>query len=110
MLRAARKLLTDGARIAFCEPNGLNPLFYLQISLTPGMSWRGEPGILRMRPGWVLPALERAGYDMLQQTSYGFLPPALACRRWGRALELHLERWSAVACLRAYRVFSGRAR
>ena len=44
-LGAARSVLAGGGQVAFCEPNAFNPLIYLQVTWTPGMSWKGEPGI-----------------------------------------------------------------
>jgi cyclopropane fatty-acyl-phospholipid synthase-like methyltransferase len=37
---AAYAGLKPGGRMAFAEPNPWNPLFPVQIALTPGMSWR----------------------------------------------------------------------
>ena len=41
-MRSSR-VLRPGGRVAFCEPVAWNPLYYLQIALTPGMSFSGEP-------------------------------------------------------------------
>jgi SAM-dependent methyltransferase len=48
---AAYRGLKPGGRMAFAEPNPWNPLFPVQITLTPGMSWRAEAGIYRLFPG-----------------------------------------------------------
>ena len=61
--RALARLLRPAAPLAFCEPNGWNPLFYAQIALTPGMTWKGDGGIRHMRASVVLPALRRAGFE-----------------------------------------------
>ena len=50
-LRAMRDLARPGGRIVFLEPNPLNPLYYLQMLVVPGMSWSGDKGILTMREG-----------------------------------------------------------
>src|SRR5205823_232831 len=41
-LASMARLLRPGGRFAFVEPNAFNPLYYLQIAATPGMSFRGE--------------------------------------------------------------------
>jgi SAM-dependent methyltransferase len=105
---AIARVLQPGAPVAFCEPNGLNPLFYVQIAVTPGMTWKGDGGVRHMRPSIVLPAMRRAGFTDARCTRYGFVPPALAARPAGRMLERWLERRRALGPLRAFQVFSGR--
>ena len=101
-------VLRPGAPVAFCEPNGWNPLFYLQIMVTPGMTWKGDGGVRHMRPPVVLRAMERAGFEELRCARYAFLPPALSARRAGRRLEQWLEKRRVLEPLRAFQVFSGR--
>ena len=55
-------LLRPGGRAAFLEPNPLFAGYYVQVALTPGMSWRGEGGILRMRPRLLQGAAGAAGW------------------------------------------------
>jgi SAM-dependent methyltransferase len=106
--RALARLLRPGAPLAFCEPNGWNPLFYAQIALTPGMTWKGDGGIRHMLPSVVLSAMRRAGFVDARCGRYGFLPPALAGHPAGRAFERALESASALEPLRAFQVFSAR--
>lgn len=101
-------VLRPGAPVAFCEPNGWNPLFYVQIAVTPGMTWKGDGGVRRMRPAVVLAAMRRAGFADVGCARYGFLPPALVRRRAGRALERWLERRRVLEPVRAFQVFTGR--
>jgi SAM-dependent methyltransferase len=105
---AIARVLKPGAPAAFCEPNGWNPLFYAQIALTPGMTWKGDGGVRHMRPSVVLPAMARAGLTNRRCARYGFVPPALAARPAGRALERWLERRRPLDPVRAFQVFSGR--
>jgi SAM-dependent methyltransferase len=107
-LRSLAAVLEPGARVAFCEPNGLNPLFYLQILLSPGMTWRGDGGIRHMTPGKVLRALERCGFVDLKSHRYGLFPPALTNLPGGVALEGGLERLPLPPVTWAWQVFSGR--
>lgn len=74
------RVLRPGARVAFAEPNAWNPSFYLQILLTPGMTWRGDGGVARMRPGVLRPAFESAGFEAVRIDRYGLFPPALGNR------------------------------
>jgi SAM-dependent methyltransferase len=85
-------LLKPGGRIAFLEPNAFNPLYYLQVTLTPGMRWRGDKGLVHMRPSVLFPAMAAAGLTDLAQSRFGFFPPVLANRPWGARLERLLER------------------
>ena len=101
-------VLKPGARIAFCEPNGWNPLFYLQILVTPSMTWRGERGLPRMTPRSVLGAMARQGFTDLDAKRYGFFPPFLVNMTAGRKLESFLEKSRMLRPLRAFQVFSGR--
>jgi hypothetical protein len=85
-------LLRPGGRAVFCEPHAWNPGFYAQILLTPGMRWRAERGILRMRRAVLDRALRAASLDPLPASSYGLLPPIVVRHRAGAALERRLER------------------
>jgi SAM-dependent methyltransferase len=107
LARGVARVLAPGARVAFCEPNAFNPAFYLQVLLTPGMTWEGEKGIARMRPGVLLPAFAEAGFEDLAIERYGLFPPALANRRAGAAVEELLERLPPLAPVLAFQVLSG---
>jgi SAM-dependent methyltransferase len=107
-LRAAASLVKPGGRVAFLEPNPYNPLYYVQMLVSPGMSWQGERGILNMRPRSVLDAMEHAGLDGLRVSRFGFLPPAVVNRPRGAALEARLERVRALGPLLAFQLFGGR--
>jgi len=100
-------VLRPGANVAFCEPNAFCPLFYAQILLTPGMTWRGDGGVTRMRRKTVLGAMSRAGFGNLQLRRFGFLPPAIVNRRGGITVEDALQKIRFLEPLRAFSVFSG---
>ena len=86
-----RRLVKPGGRIVFLEPNAYNPLFYLQVLLTPGMTWSGDRGIFDMRPGLLSSAAAQAGLERTALRRFGFFPPFLANVPWGRRLESLLE-------------------
>lgn len=108
-MRGVRTVLRPGGRASFCEPNPLFPGYYAQITLTPGMTWQGDGGILRMRQGLLRRAASDAGLEDFRTTRFGAFPPALANRATGRRVESWVERvpgWSRVA---AFQLFSARA-
>lgn len=108
VFRGLRGLLAERGKLAFCEPNAFNPLVYLQVTFTPGMSWRGEPGVPRMRRGAVFPALRRHGFVDLRSELYGALPPVMANTRLGAAVERGIERLRPLRPLLAHRTFTAR--
>ncbi len=91
--RGMARVLRPSGRFAFLEPNPLNPLYYVQIAVTPGMSWEGDGGIVHMRPRSVFAALEAAGFHRCAVERFGFFPPFVAETRLGASLERVLERF-----------------
>ena len=77
------KLLKPKGRVIFLEPNPYCPLFYLQITLSPGMSWKAERGILDLTPQNTAQRLEAAGFVNPRMHRFGILPPFLRNRRGG---------------------------
>jgi SAM-dependent methyltransferase len=108
VLRGVREAMRPGGRVAFCEPRAENPLYYLQIALTPRMRWAAERGIVRMRPSIVLPALAKAGFVDGRTSTYGFFPPHVTNRPVGARLEDALGRFDALRAMHAFRIFSAR--
>ncbi|MBI5510385.1 MAG: class I SAM-dependent methyltransferase [Deltaproteobacteria bacterium] len=88
---ALHRLLKPGGRAVFCEPNGLNPLFYLQILLSPRMTWRGDGGVRHMRPGVVERGMRAAGFVDVRTARFGLFPGMLLKNALGRRLEAALE-------------------
>lgn len=102
-LSSARAALRPGGRAVFLEPNPLFVGYYAQIALTPGMTWRGERGILNMTSRNLERAARSAGFDRFEQRVFGAAPPALANRSWGRRLESAFESlpgWGHVGAFR----------
>ncbi len=104
---AMARLLKPGGRIAFLEPNPLNPLYYFQILFTPRMTWRGERGLVRMRPHVIARAAELAGLKRVTWTRFGFFPPFLANRTWGSKLERVIERVPLWRAFLPFQIFKG---
>jgi SAM-dependent methyltransferase len=87
-----RRLLRPGGRAVFVEPNPYNPLFYIQIAVTPGMTWQGDRGIIRMRRCPIANAIAAAGLTRFALRRFGFFPPFLANRPAGARVERVLEK------------------
>lgn len=87
----AAKLARPGGRVAFLEPNPLNPLYYVQITLTPEMRWKGEKGMFKMRDRILHPVMSRAGLTGITTRRFGFLPPFVTNLPFGERLESVLE-------------------
>lgn len=104
-LASMRSLLKATGRIIFLEPNAFNPLYYVQIALTPGMSWQGDGGIVKMRPGYILPAMRQAGLMEAQVSRFGFFPPFIANTAAGTRLEPILERFPLWRRLLPFQLF-----
>jgi SAM-dependent methyltransferase len=100
-------LVKPGGRVVFLEPNAYNVLYYLQVMLSPGITWKGDRGIVDMRRGRVFPAMSHAGLQDLSIRRFGFFPPFIANRPWGQRIERVIERiaWKTVL---PFQLFSGR--
>lgn len=107
-LAGVASLLRPGGRAVFLEPNPRFPGYLAQVTLTPGMSWKGEAGIFRMRATKLAPLATAAGLADFRVSRFGAFPPALANRTWGRRLEETLERVPGWSSARAFQVFSVR--
>lgn len=104
------RLLRPGGRAAFVEPNPLHAGYYLQIALSPGMTWAGDRGIVEMRPGRIARAMRAGGLEDPCTSRFGFLPPVLANRSWGARLERGLERVAPLRPVSAFQLFSATKR
>jgi SAM-dependent methyltransferase len=100
-------LLKPGGRMVFLEPNPFNPLYYIQILVTPGMSRQGEYGLTSMRRGPIFQAMREAGLQHPALARFGFLPPFVVNRPWGARLERVLEAVPVWKGLRPFQLFKG---
>jgi SAM-dependent methyltransferase len=107
-IRSMVRLLRVGGSFAFVEPNAFNPLYYVQIAATPGMSFRGERQLTSMRASVILPAMRYAGLGDVSVHRYGFFPPPVVNRKPGRTLERALERVRPLRSVSAFQLFVGR--
>ena len=102
------KCLKPGGRMVFIEPNAWNPLYYLQVTFTPGMRWKAEKGIPNMRAGVLTPAMRAAGLVDVEYETFGFFPPVLRNTAWGGGVERVIERLPGVGPVRPFRLVRAR--
>jgi len=100
------RMLKPGGRLVLLDANGWNPLFYVQLLLMRGMTWRGDKGMAQMRPSVVFGAMRNAGLSRLAVSRFGFLPAFVVDRRWGSRLDLAMERLPLPDVFRAFQIFS----
>lgn len=106
--KAMTRLLKPSGRIIFLEPNALNPLYYIQMAITPTMTWEGDGGLIYMRRNYVFRAMRDAGLVDLQLKRFGFFPPAIVNHPAGARLERILERFPLWRPVLPFQLFMGR--
>ena len=107
---AMTRLLKPGGRVAFVEPNPFNPLYYVQITLSPGMTWKGDKGILQMRRRILFDAMNRAGLAPAEVKRFGFFPPVLANRVPFGTIERAIESIGLLNPFLPFQLFSATLR
>jgi 2-polyprenyl-3-methyl-5-hydroxy-6-metoxy-1,4-benzoquinol methylase len=107
---AIARLVRPGGNVTFLEPNPLNPMYYAQLALSPGMSWDGERGIMKMRSSIVGAAMHAAGLVGFRRHRFGFLPPFAANLRFAPPLERALERFPLWRPLLPFQLFGAQGR
>ncbi len=105
---AIAQMVKPGGRIAFVEPNPYNPLYYLQYTFTPSISWKAEKGTLRMRQSVLFGAMSAAGFSSLSMERFGFFPAFIARRPWADKLGGLLERFVPWKKMLPFQLVSGR--
>jgi len=101
-----RKVLKPGGRVTFVEPNPACPLFWLQITFTPSMSWAAEKGIFNLTRRKMRDVVAHAGLTNLRISHYGVLPPALRNRGTGAAIERTFDKIAPLRPVAAFRLIS----
>lgn len=104
---AVQRLVRPGGMVAFIEPNPINPLYYLQITFMPDMSWHGEKGIFKMRRKLIGASMARAGLQDTSRQTFGFFPPPVTNAPGGVALESFFERIPIWRPALPFQVFAG---
>jgi SAM-dependent methyltransferase len=107
-VRSMALLTRPGGTLCFLEPNAFSPLYPIQVTITPGMSFRGESGLFQMHPGRLGRCFEAAGLVGFESRTFGFFPPVLANLRGAAGVERALESLPGVGGIRPFRLFLGR--
>jgi len=102
------RLLRPGGRVAFVDVNPWCPLYYLQISISPNMSWAAEKGILNLTRSKVTAALTSAGFRDVKIDQFGILPPALRNGFAGAAIEEAFDGLRVFKPVSAFQLISAR--
>ena len=89
------RIVRPGSWIVFLEPNPFSLSYYIQMMITPGMTWAGERGLVRMRRASVFEAMDNAGLIHPRLERFGLFPPVLADRSWPPLIERRAETCSA---------------
>ena len=95
-LARLRPALGPGGAMGFLEPNRRNPLFAVQVLVSPDMTWREERGMFRLSAATVAADYRAAGLAPRAADAFGFFPPPIVNRvAPARRLEGWLEtrRW-----------------
>lgn len=106
--QAAARLAKPGGSVAFLEPNPFNPLYYIQITLTPEMRWKGERGMLKMHPDVIFASMQRGGLSACSVERFGFFPPFITNRRLGPPAEDRLSKIRLLQRVLPFQLFGGR--
>ena len=110
-LRAAftqmAQTVRPGGLVAFCEPSAFYLPFYLQILLSPRMSWSVEKGVCNMRRTVLEPAMS-GEFEGIRLAHYGFFPPFLYNRSVGRRVDELLESLPLPGAAKAFQIVVGR--
>lgn len=101
------KLLKPGGKLAILEPNPLCPLYYLQITFTPSMSWAAEKGMLSLKPKQTLDGLKAAGFEDIALHRFGILPPFLRNSTFGAPIEKAYDLIPILRPISAFQIICG---
>jgi SAM-dependent methyltransferase len=75
-----RGSLKPGGRVAFVEPNRLNPLFLVQVAVSREMTWEAERGMFTFSASRTAQVLRAAGFSGIRLLRFGLCPPQLLDR------------------------------
>ncbi|MEQ9467038.1 MAG: class I SAM-dependent methyltransferase [Ekhidna sp.] len=102
--QAMARILRPGGTITFVEPNAYNPLYYLQILLSPRMTWAGDKGVAMMRKSKFHSAAKYVGLEHLRIRHYGYFPPFLYNTKPGRKIDHFLDKLRVFRPVSAFQI------
>ncbi|MEM8792334.1 MAG: class I SAM-dependent methyltransferase [Pseudomonadota bacterium] len=106
--RQIAKLVKPGGRVSFIEPNPNCPLFWIQITAMPTMSWKAEKGIFNLTRGNLRRLMTQAGFEAPDISQYGILPPFLRNRPGAAQVEAGFDKVAPLRPIAAFRRISAR--
>lgn len=109
-LASMASLLREGGELAFLEPNPFNALYYVQMAITPEMTFEGDKGMLGMRRGPLLASLRAAGLERERLERFGFFPPFIADRPRAATFERAIERLAPLRPFLPFQLVGGARR
>lgn len=101
-VKAMSRVLKPGGSIMFIEPNAYNPLYYIQIAVTPRMSWKGDKGVALMHRKNFKRASEYAGMELSELKKYGYFPPFAVNTKVGKYTEDVIEKFRLLKPVAAF--------
>lgn len=107
-MEVAARLVKPGGSVAFCEPNPFNPLYYIQITLTPEMRWKGERGMLKMHSDVLFPSMEKGGLAECAVNRFGFFPPFVTNLKFAPPVEDVIAGIPAIKRVLPFQLFGGK--
>ncbi len=109
-IRTLAHLLAPGGRMAIVEPNRRNPLYVVQLSACPDMTWAEEKGLFALSRKGVETACDSGSLEEIQTRMFGFFPPGIFNRfGWARSLEAMLEKSRVVQWILPFLLLTARA-
>jgi 2-polyprenyl-3-methyl-5-hydroxy-6-metoxy-1,4-benzoquinol methylase len=108
VFKAIHHVLIPGGEVIFIEPVAQNPLYYMQILLTPRMAWKAEKGILNMTDSKVHSAMCQGCINPLPSETYGFFPPFIMNLPGGSRFERSLNKIKILRRAHAFKIFKGK--
>ncbi|OJJ13892.1 methyltransferase type 11 [marine bacterium AO1-C] len=104
--QAMSRVLKPSGKISFVEPNAYNPLYYIQITFSPNMTWKGDKGVINMTYKRFRRAADFAGLTQVKLSKYGFFPPFVSNKKVGQRTEKLLEDIKVFQGVSAFQVVS----
>ncbi len=80
LFRLIHAALKPGGRVAFVEPNRLNPSFLLQVMFSSEMQWEAEKGMFTFSARATRNILRTAGFSSITVKRFGLMPPQVLDR------------------------------
>lgn len=88
------RVLKNGGKICFVEPNPNNLMYFIQPFVSKNMSWAEEKGFLKMRERYLKKEFEKVGFSDFKIEKFGFFPPFIVNTTFGLKLDNWLEKFS----------------